>query len=90
MKKYQCYILWTESARKFYIGITEDLDHRLQQHNAGESKWTKRFAGSWKCVWHKEFQNLSAARKFENTLKKQKKGIGFYKLTGLNKDRFHE
>ena len=34
-------------------------------------------------IWFgkKEFQNLTEARKFENLLKRQKGGTGFYRLT---------
>ena len=87
-KPYFCYILWSNVGEKFYIGITENIEHRLNQHNSGISKWTKRYAGTWKLVWNTEFQNLSAARKFENELKRQKGGIGFWELTQLNKNNF--
>jgi len=80
---YHCYVLWSLTGRKYYIGVTENLDTRLADHNTGISKWTKRYAGSWQLIWHKEFEILGEARKFENLLKRQKGGSGFYKLTGL-------
>ncbi len=89
-KPYFCYILWSNIGKKFYIGVTENVKLRLDQHNAGISKWTKRYAGTWKLVWTNEFQNLSDARKFENKLKKQKGGTGFWELTLLNKNNFYK
>jgi len=65
---YFAYVLWSSKARRFYIGISEDIDHRLAQHNNGESKWTKRYAGSWRFVWQREFPTLDEARTFENLL----------------------
>ena len=88
MKNYYCYILWSSRGQKFYVGITEDVDHRLEQHNYGVSKWTKRFAGTWELVWVKKYYNLTNARKQENLLKRQKGGNKFYELTGLLKEDF--
>ena len=87
-KPYHVYILWSGVGRQFYIGIADDVAHRLTQHNTGESKWTKRYAGSWTLVWRREFPTLGEARKFENLLKKQKGGNGFWTLNGLNRSSF--
>ena len=81
---YWVYVLWSPAGQKFYIGLTDDLERRLAQHNSGESKWTRRFAGSWQLAWTREFPSLRQARKFENLLKRQKGGDGFRKITGLD------
>ena len=83
-KPYFVYVLWTRSGCCFYKGVTDRIAHRLTQHNNGESKWTKRHAGTWELVWQREFPSLGAARKFENLLKRQKGGNGFWHLTGLD------
>ncbi len=74
MEFYRVYVLLNEQARR-YIGLTENLERRLQQHNAGVSKWTKN-RGPWKLVWQSEPMSLSDARKLENQLKRQKGGRG--------------
>ncbi|MDA1088628.1 MAG: GIY-YIG nuclease family protein [Verrucomicrobia bacterium] len=84
-QSYSVYILWSTLGRCFYIGVSEDVAHRVIQHNAGVSKWTKRYAGTWQLVWQREFPSLGQARKFENRLKKQKGGDGFWRLTELNR-----
>jgi len=71
---YQVYIL-INPARKRYIGLSENVITRLGQHNAGLSKWTKG-KGPWTLVWTSEAMSLSAARKLENQLKRQKGGDG--------------
>ena len=81
---YYCYVLYSETVCRYYIGVTDDIDHRLLQHNTGISKWTKD-KGPWVLIWSKHFPSLSEARKFENVLKRQKGGSGFYKLTGLDR-----
>jgi predicted GIY-YIG superfamily endonuclease len=80
-KPYQVYVIQNPVGR-FYIGLTEDVSFRLQQHNDGISTWT-RIRGPWKLVWTSPHLPLGAARKLENLLKRQKGGSGFYKMTGL-------
>jgi putative endonuclease len=80
-RRYWVYVLRNLSG-KFYIGLTDDLQRRLADHNTGSSKWTKKY-GPWELVWQKGPMSLTDARKLENWLKRQKGGNGFYKLTGL-------
>ena len=82
-KAYQVYVI-RNAAGRFYIGLSEDIQLRLQQHNDGISKWT-RSRGPWTLAWASEPLSLTDARKLENYLKRQKGGIGFQKLTGLNR-----
>ena len=78
---YQVYAI-RNTAGKFYIGLSENIQIRLRQHNQGVSKWT-RHRGPWSLVWESESLTLSEARKLENRLKRQKGGAGFRRLTGL-------
>ena len=78
---YRVYVLQNLKDR-FYIGLAADVDHRLADHNAGTSRWT-RGKGPWVLVWKSEELSLSDARRLENALKRQKGGSGFYKMTGL-------
>ena len=76
---YQVYVI-RNAAGKFYIGLSKNVQIRLQQHNQGVSTWT-RHRGPWSLVWESESLTLSEARKLENRLKRQQGGAGFYKLT---------
>ncbi len=78
-----CYIL-QNPREQFYIGITENLTARLEQHNSGQSKWTKS-RGPWRLVWQRGGLSFSDARKLENKLKRQKGEDGFYKITDLRR-----
>ncbi len=78
---YRVYTLQNR-AGKFYIGLTDDAGHRFEQHNAGESRWTKG-RGPWAIVWLSEEMLPTDARKLENQLKRQGRGRGFYSMTGL-------
>jgi putative endonuclease len=78
---YQVYVI-RNGVGKNYIGLSENIQIRLQQHNQGISKWT-RHRGPWSLIWKSELLTLTEARKLENQLKRQKGGTGFRKLTGL-------
>ena len=67
---YQVYVLQNPKGQK-YIGLSEEIQKRLKDHNSGESRWT-RGKGPWSLVWGNGFLNLSDARKLENKLKCQK------------------
>ena len=84
-KRYWVYVLYSEDAGRFYIGLSEDVEKRLGEHNSGKSCWTSRHV-PWRCVFCRELRCLSEARTFENLLKRQKRGNGFFRLTGLQPD----
>jgi putative endonuclease len=78
---YKVYVIQNAQGR-FYIGLSENVEVRLNQHNEGVSTWTRN-KGPWSLVWTSHEMALSEARKFENNLKAQKGGLGFFKITGL-------
>jgi putative endonuclease len=86
-KPYYVYILWSPAARRFYIGISENPVHRLEQHNEGRAGWSARFR-PWKLIHTEKWPTYRQARKRELQLKSQKSGQGFFALTGLNPDDF--
>jgi putative endonuclease len=78
---YQVHVI-KNAAGKFYIGLSENVQIRLQQHNQGVSKWT-RHREPWSLVWTSESLTLANARKLGKRFKRQKGGVGFRFLTGL-------
>jgi putative endonuclease len=76
----QVYVI-RNTAGKFYIGLSENVQIRLRQHNQGVSKWT-RHRVTWLLVWTSESLSLPEARRLENRLKRQKGGAGFRFLIG--------
>jgi putative endonuclease len=78
---YKVYVIQNPAGKR-YIGITDDVNRRLLDHNSGVSQWTKG-KGPWSLVWTSEAMSLSDARRFENKLKRQGRGSGFYTITGL-------
>jgi predicted GIY-YIG superfamily endonuclease len=77
---YQVYFLQSLRNGKFYIGHTDDLDRRVQEHNSGRGGQYTHQNGPWKLVYNEPHPDRSAAMKRENFLKnirgyKEKKRI---------------
>jgi putative endonuclease len=53
---------------QIYIGFTEDLKARLRAHNAGESKYTAKYA-PWELECYFAFKDKRKAQEFEYYLK---------------------
>jgi putative endonuclease len=87
-KPYFLYILWSLSSSSFYIGISDDVENRLRQHNFGVLKsWTSRHR-PWELVHREAYPDYRSARLRENELKAQKGGSGFFEKTGLDPSLF--
>ena len=69
---YYVYILESERNKKHYIGQTQDLEARLDRHNAGRVTSTKP-GKPWKLKYWKSFEKRSEAFKTEQLLKSFKK-----------------
>ena len=67
---YILYILRSLKDQKLYIGITDNLDRRLREHNFGHSKSTK-YRRPFILIYKEEFATRSQAMKrewyFKNT-----------------------
>lgn len=53
---------------RFYIGITTDIDRRIQEHNTGKSIHTNKFY-PWKLLVYVAFIDKIKAQNFEKYLK---------------------
>lgn len=67
---YYVYILKSLKTKdKFYVGITENLDRRMQEHsNPRKDQYTYRHA-PWKLETYVVFNNMPRAKSFEAYLK---------------------
>jgi predicted GIY-YIG superfamily endonuclease len=87
-KPYFLYVLWSPSSRRFYIGISEDPDQRLTQHNAADARGWTRGHQPWSLVHVERYESYDDARRRELDLKAQKGGAGFFLKTGLDRALF--
>ena len=72
--QYYLYILYSATADQYYIGVTQDVERRLIQHNAGYTHSTKG-RGPWRVVYTETYPTRSAARQREAILKRKKSRI---------------
>ena len=82
---YRVYVLQNPKKHR-YIGFTENVALRVQQHNSGITPST-RGKGRWELIWQSDPLELTDARRLELNLKRQKGGNGFYQMTGLRKSQ---
>jgi len=65
---YFVYILKSLSQQKSYVGITDNLERRLQEHNGGQSIYTKKYR-PWVMIYHESYDTIQKAREREKYLK---------------------
>ena len=70
--EYYTYILQSELSGTFYIGQTQNIDKRIETHNAGKNKSTKA-KRPWKLFAVFKTNTRAEAIALENKLKKMKK-----------------
>ena len=58
---YYVYILHSTKINKTYVGFCNDIKNRLQKHNRGQVKSTKRFM-PWKIIHLEEYKTAQEAK----------------------------
>jgi putative endonuclease len=66
------YAIWSERFNRIYVGMFQDIDKRLKEHNAGMTQSTKPFR-PWKIIFTERFEKWEKGRVAE---KYYKSGIG--------------
>ncbi|MCL6097413.1 MAG: GIY-YIG nuclease family protein [Bacteroidetes bacterium] len=66
--KYFIYILKSLNFVKTYVGMTNDLERRLSEHNSGKSIYTRKFK-PWKIIYTEEYGTIEEARNKEKYYK---------------------
>jgi len=69
------YAIYNKARDKVYIGQTENLDRRIQEHNNPDNlrhTYTRRFAGEWVLIYKEVVEDRSVAVKREKQLKSYK------------------
>ncbi|HKW57151.1 MAG TPA: GIY-YIG nuclease family protein, partial [Candidatus Acidoferrum sp.] len=62
------YILQSEKTGRFYIGSSEDLARRMEEHHRGQTAST-RGRGPWKLAYEEEYESLLGAHRRELEIK---------------------
>jgi putative endonuclease len=75
IKMVYVYILYSGSLGKFYVGSTNNVERRIDQHNSGRSNFTSKGV-PWKLIAKMECKSRGDAMDFEIQIKKR--GINRY------------
>jgi putative endonuclease len=54
---------------ELYVGLTDDLARRVQEHRRRQSPSTRRFVGEFELIYQKPFPGYAQARSHEKFLK---------------------
>ena len=65
---YYVYVIRSLKNGRFYIGCTNNIERRLQEHNKGKSKYT-RLTRPFELIYREELDSLINARRREKLLK---------------------
>ncbi len=68
------YILISEKSNRLYIGDTQHIAIRVEEHNAGKTKSTKN-KGPWQMLYKKQFSSRKEAMELERRLKNWKSRV---------------
>jgi putative endonuclease len=65
---YFVYVLWSDNFVRKYVGITENIETRLKEHNSGKTRSTKAYM-PWRIIYTEKFNLRIEARKREKYFK---------------------
>ena len=62
------YVLKSEIDDRLYVGLTQNVEKRLKEHNRGKTRSTKGYR-PWQLIYVEEYPDRPTARKREKYLK---------------------
>jgi len=69
---YFTHVIYLKVNDKIYVGQTNNLKLRLDEHNKGLSKYTRKYI-PWKLIYYEKFTTRTEAMKREKELKTHKR-----------------
>lgn len=84
MKPGYVYILTNKPMGVLYIGVSDDLARRIEQHRSGAvSSFTKTY-NCHRLVWFEQFENIHDACAFERQMKKWNRAWKVNRIVAMN------
>ena len=78
------YILTSKPMGVLYIGVTDDLVRRIEEHRSrAVDGFTKRYNCD-RLVWFEQFENIHHAREFERQMKKWNRAWKVHRIVQTN------
>ena len=76
---YTTYILKSNKTKRHYIGSTNNLSRRIEEHNRGQTRSTRQ-NGKWLLIYREVFDSNIEAKRREKQIKSYKGGNAFRSL----------
>ena len=76
------YILQNEITKRYYIGSTNNIKRRIEEHNRGQTSSTRQ-RGKWKLVYYEEYKTNVESKRRERLIKSYKGGNAFKRLVAV-------
>ncbi len=73
------YVLKSITTGRFYVGCTNNINRRLEEHSANKTRSIKN-KGPFELIHQENYNSLSEGRKREQKIKSYKGGNAFKKL----------
>lgn len=80
VQMFTVYILRNKQSGRHYIGSTNNLIRRLDEHNRGQTFSTRYGKNSWELIYSEEYESDFEAKKRERQIKSFKGGEAFKRL----------
>ncbi len=71
---YYTYILFSVDLNKYYVGSTNNLKRRLEDHTRGKDKFSRQ-AKDWQLKYYEDYNTRAEAFSREQEIKKKKSRI---------------
>ena len=68
---YYTYILYSETADRFYVGSTGNLERRIEDHKRGKAKYTRQ-VNNWQLKYFEKYNTRSESYQREQYIKRRK------------------
>jgi len=82
-KKGYVYLLSSLKDGKYYLGWITDLRRRVEEHNSGQSLYT-RSRGLWELIGYETYEGAEEAKQRERKLKHNPRMLSLFKKRMLN------
>ena len=66
------YILFSATIDKYYVGHTDNIDRRINEHNTGQTRFTSIQGKPWIIVYTEQYETRALAMKREREIKSMK------------------
>ena len=82
-RKAYVYLLRSVATKQTYLGWTTDLLQRLEEHNVGQSGYTKT-RGPWEIIGYEVYEDPDVAKQRERMLKRHPRQLAQFKKRSLH------